>query len=425
MLKPFFGTATFRQSSVTFSATVINGLLGLAFFGLLAQVLGVANFGVFNVVVEVLALVAGVANLGTDTGLVNFISRYKLNHEKLQRFLKVGLFIKLLTSIFIIIAGYALAPFIALEIFQKAELIDGLRLAAFGVASSLLFSFTTSVLQGYQKFKIWGAIQIATNLLRLILLSLLGGSFVVNSINPELLNYSLLIYILMPAFGFFVGFLFISPSFLQVKGESKVLGEFLHYNKWIAAMAVISAISSRLDTFIAARVLEISAVGLYSAANRIAYVVPQIVTAVGTVVAPKMAAQTSLGAFLQYFKKVQIMVGGLCLLGLLAVPASVIFIPLIFGSEFMATIPIFWVLLVAMLIFLFSVPVHTAVIFYFSYSKLFFWTSIGHFILVITLGWYLVINYGAMGAAFAVLLGNLFNFLVPAIWLYEKVRTTK
>jgi len=413
MFKSFFATVTFRQSTLTFSATVVNGLLGLAFFGLLAKLLGVVNFGLFSVIIEVTALVSGIANLGTDTGLVNFISKYKSDPQKVNRFLKVGLFVKLAASLFIIVVGYLLSPFLAAEVFQKPELTFGLRLGMLGAATSLLFSFTTSVLQGYQKFKAWGGVQVITNLLRLILLFFLGSSL--------LLDSSLILYISMPLFGFFVGFFFISPGFLGVRKQNAVLKEFLHYNKWIAAMALISAFSSRLDIFISARILETSAVGLYAAANKVAYIVPQIVVAIGTVVAPKMAEQTSLKSFLSYFKKTQTMVTGLCLLGLLAIPASLFIFPVLFGTQFTPAIPIFWILLLGMLIFLFSVPVHTAVIYYFSYPKLFFLVAVGHIAMISTLGWYLIGRYGAMGAALAVLFGNLFNFIVPAAWLYRKV----
>ncbi|KKQ75700.1 MAG: hypothetical protein US96_C0006G0012 [Candidatus Woesebacteria bacterium GW2011_GWB1_38_5b] len=425
-LKTTFGSVTFRQSTVTFSATFLNGILGLAFFGLLAQVLGVAAFGLFSVTIEVLALVASIADLGTDTGLVKFIGKYRKNDPtEAQKYLKVGLLIKLLVSLVISIVGWFASPFLAEFVFQKPELTLGLRLAAIGVATSLLFTFMTAALQGFQYFKAWGGLQISTNLLRLLLLIVLGSLATVNFSEPDLLPQSLIIYISAPAFGFILGFFFISPSFMKVKGEYGIWKKFLHYNKWVAAFTLIAALSSRLDIFLAARILDVESIGLYAAASRLALVGPQIATAVGTVIAPKMAEQTTLSSFLHYFKKVQLMVAGLCVLGLCALPVSVVLLPIVFGVEFSASVPIFWVLLVAMLVFIFSVPVHAAVLYYFSNSKLFFWQAIGHFALIGVLGWYLLSGYGAIGIAFAVLCGATFNFIVPTVWLYRKVKVSK
>ena len=301
-LKTTFGSVTFRQSTVTFSATFLNGILGLAFFGLLAQVLGVAAFGLFSVTIEVLALVASIADLGTDTGLVKFIGKYRKNDPtEAQKYLKVGLLIKLLVSLVISIVGWFASPFLAEFVFQKPELTLGLRLAAIGVATSLLFTFMTAALQGFQYFKAWGGLQISTNLLRLLLLIVLGSLATVNFSEPDLLPQSLIIYISAPAFGFILGFFFISPSFMKVKGEYGIWKKFLHYNKWVAAFTLIAALSSRLDIFLAARILDVESIGLYAAASRLALVGPQIATAVGTVIAPKMAEQTTLSSFLHYF----------------------------------------------------------------------------------------------------------------------------
>lgn len=226
----------------------------------------------------------------------------------------------------------------------------------------------------------------------------------------------------MPMLGFVAG-LFILPYFLAVKHSKKVRKDFFHYNKWVAAMTAIAATSSRIDIFLTARLLPIDQVGIYSIAQQLTQVIPQIIAAFGTVIAPKMASMDTKVKLIAYLKKTQLLISGVVLLGFLGIPVAFLFFPLL-GAGYVASIPVFIVLLIAMLIFLFSVPIHNAIFYYYAYPRLFFWLAIGHFSIISTSGWYLISQYGAIGAAFAVLLGAIFNFIVPAIWVFRKFKQT-
>jgi O-antigen/teichoic acid export membrane protein len=166
-------------------------------------------------------------------------------------------------------------------------------------------------------------------------------------------------------------------------------------------------------------------VGIYSAANQVVMIVPQIVTAVGTVIAPKMAGMGSIGEFVKYLKKSQLMVLGISILGIFSIPVVTYLIPILFGAEYIASIPLFIVLLFAMLVFLISVPIHMSVFYYFSYPKLFFGLAILHFAIIAGVGWNLISIYGAMGAAVTVLVGQVVNFSVPAVWVLRKIRVSR
>lgn len=412
-----FATVTFRQSSITFTGTFINGVLGAVFYILTARFLGPASFGLLMVAITTLTLISDVGDLGTDTGLINFVSRYiKKKSEKAKRFLKLGLEIKLAVSVIVLLFGIFLAPQIAEAAFAKPELAVPLKIASVGVGTFLLFSFITSALQSLQKFWSWSLIQVGTNALRLILIILLFYFGIAN------LENTLMIYIIIPLLGFFVGIYLIKPDFLKVKNEFSVAKEFFKYNKWVAAFTLLAAFSSRLDTFISARLLSASDVGIYSAANQIVTIVPQIVAAIGTVIAPKMAEMGGIKSLTAYLKKTQLLVLVIAGFGLLSIPVVSYLIPLLFGAEYAASIPLFIILLFAMLIFLISVPFHQAVFYYFSYPKLFFWLSIVHLAIIAGLGWNLISIYGAMGAAVTVLAGQVINFIIPAVWVVKKIR---
>ncbi len=418
MLKSILSTATFRESQITIAGTLINGVLGALFYIALARFLGPADFGLLTITLTTLVLIADMADIGTNTGLIRFVSaNLAQGRDKAYRFLKLSLEIKLITWAISCLIIFLLAPFLATEVFRKEELILPLKLAAFGVGGALLFTFATSALQAYQKYFLWSVINILTNSLRLVLILILGYYLVLNVEN------SLLVYIFVPFFGFFVT-LFILPArkILASKNEFSLSKELFKYNIPVAIFTLVAAFSARLDTYLNAVLLSAREVGIYGAANQMVAVMPQLVAALGLVAAPKFSSFQNNKQMLTYFKKFQFFVSGLCLLGILTIPVSVFLIPALFGPQYNGAVLPFIFLFLAMIVFLFSIPVHHSVIFYFGRPDVFIWVSIGHLLIIGGLGYLLISNFGISGAAITVLIGTTFNFLYPLMWLLAKLK---
>lgn len=419
MWKSILQTATFRQSQITIVGTVVNGVLGALFYVFLARWLGPADFGLLVVSITTLTLLADMADLGTNTGLVRFVSSNAVkNYDQALKFLKLSLEIKLLVWLTVLVVGFFLSPFLASEIFKKTELVLPLRLSMVGVGGALLFSYVTSSLQSFQRFFAWSVINVATNLLRLGLILMLAFYQTLN------LTTGLISYIALPFLGFFLGLALLpTRAMLASSLEFSVSKQFFQYNVWVALFTVMAAISSRLDTFLNARLLSSYEVGIYGAANQLVQVVPQLVGALGVVAAPKFASFQSTKVMLTYFKKFQTLVLGLSLLGTLAIPVSFYVIPFVYGKDYAFAVLPFIILLLAMLTFLISVPIHSSIIFYFGKPQVFVWVAIGHLSIISILGYFMISNYGVVGAAITVLIGMLFNFFAPLIWFLSKVHS--
>lgn len=418
MLKKIIGTATFRQSQIAITGTLLNGALGALFYIALARFLGPADFGLLTIAITTLVLIADIADIGTNTGLIRFVSsNLAHNSEKAYRFLKLSLEVKLVAWGVSFLIIFLAAPFLAGQVFHKAELILPLKLTAFGIGGALLFSYATSALQAYQKYFRWSAVNILANFVRLVLILALGVYSILN------LENSLFVYLSLPFFGFFLT-LFILPSrkILSAKDEFKLAPQLFKYNIPVAIFNIIAAFSARLDTYLNAVLLSATQVGIYGAATQIVAVMPQLVSALGLVSAPKFASFQNNQQMLIYFKKFQIFVAGLCLLGIVALPVLVWLIPVLFGISYQEASTPFIFLFFAQLVFLFSIPVHHSVIFYFGRPDVFIWISAGHLILIAGLGFFLISNFGITGAAVTVLAGTTFNFLYPLIWLLKSLR---
>lgn len=420
-LMDILSTATIRQSSITFLGTVINGLLGAGFYILSARALGPANFGLLVVAITALTLVSEIANLGSDTGLVKFVGRYiKDQKEKAYRFLKLSLMVRFIVLLLLAFIGWFLSSFLANVIFEKPVLEFPLKLAFIGTGGMLLFSFSISYLQALQSFSLWSSLQIGTNMLRLLVI---GALIVYGNLN---INTGLAAYIALPFIGFAASFLFLPKGFLKTPQAFLVAGEYFHYSKWVALFSLLTAIYARLDIFISARLLPAAEVGFYAAATQLVAIVPQIVVAIGTVIAPKMASMRSKEELLVYLKKSQLFVVLLAVLGVISIPVVLYLIPVIYGASYTTAVPkLFIILFSAMLIFLISVPIHSSVLYYFSYPKLFVWVSAGQLAIIGILGWHLISLYGATGAAFTVLASAVFNFVIPFVWVLIKLKREK
>jgi O-antigen/teichoic acid export membrane protein len=412
---------TFRQSGITLFGTISNGILGFLFYSLMARFLGPSDFGLLTVTITTLTLLGDILDLGTNAGLVRFVSLHlSSDRTKAYQFLNASLTVKLMTWAVVLIVGFALAPFAATIIFQKPELEIPLRLSLIGVGGALLFSFTTASLQAFQKFSIWSGVNIISNALRLLLII---GLFSMHSLN---LYSGLVIYTGMMFFGFVVGLLTLpTRQFLQTKYNSEILMQMFRFNGVIAVFALIAAFSSRLDTFLGARILTTQELGLYGAATQLSSVVPQLVTALGVVVAPKFAQFTSYGEMVTYFKKVQLLVTSLSLIGLLGIPLAPIVLPLLFGETYAGAAAPFIILLLGMLVFLMSVPLHQAIFYYFAKPKLFIYLGLINLLVIAILGNYFIHTYRTNGAAMLVLLNNTINFLIPLLWFLGHHRKTK
>lgn len=410
-------TKTITHSSVTVLGTFINGVLGILFFVFLARNLGPENFGAVSIAIVILTMTADIADLGINTGLINFVSKHVFsNHNEALKFLKLGLTLKLISALTVLILGYIMAPVIAEYFFLKPSLTYFLRMSFIGAGGAMLFSFSTNSLQALQKYKSWAVLNILSNFLRLLMVILLSLVLILNPTN------ALAAYIIFPYFGFFVSLLFLPKKFLIVKEEKSVLKEFFHYNKWVAVSILIAAISSRLDSFFVARLLSIEQTGYYSVGVQLSSILPQFTYAIAAVVAPKIASYSNKEDLAVYLKKLQLFILGLAALGFLLSPVSFFILPLIYGEAYSLSVWPFLILFYSQLIFLLSIPSHQTIFYYYSNPRVFVLISVFISAVLLSSNLLLVPVYGIIGASFSVLIASIINFVIPAIYVLKRLK---
>lgn len=414
-LNQIFKSKTITHSAITVPATAINGILGLIFFLILARSLGPEKFGVISITILIMTLAADLADLGINTGLINFIGKnFRENRGLAYKFMKLGLKIKVVTWIVLAMLGILLSPLIAKYLFAKEELTFQIALAMFGVGGAMLFSFVTNSLQAMEKFVWWGIINIFSNGFRLLLTIILITFLTISTENATY------VYIAVPFMGFIIGMYLLPQKFLKVSGENSLLPDFFQYNKWVAIGFILAAIYSRLDSLFVTRLLSLKEVGWYSVATQLTGIMPQITYALAVVAAPKLASFSQKEQAVTYLKKLQLLVLTLAMLGLIVVPIAFYAIPYFYGPYYQNSIIPFVILFVGQLFWLLAIPAHQAIFYYFSMPKISTIVSIFQLILVAILGWILTVNFGIIGTSFAILLSGIFTFALSSAWVLYK-----
>lgn len=414
------GTKTLKHFLITSGGTAVNGLLGLLFYIVIARALGPASYGILAVAIAVITLLADVADFGVDTALLNFVSKYRHQEQnKTLKFIKLGLEIKILVWLVILLLGWFLTPWVASSLFLKPQLVGPLHLSLIGMGGAMIFSLATHVVQAYEKFWLWSFINIGLNSVRLLAVAVLIFTGTIS------LTSTLWVYLIFPFAGFFGAAIFL-PNFLKAKKELEISQEFFHYSKWVALIGILAATSGRLDTFISTRLLSVDQVGLYSAAVQLSAVLPQLVFALATVVAPKLASLDSNEKAITYLKKTQLLVTAMFFVGALLSPLSIFIIPAIYGTAYTASVTPFIILFFAQLIFLLSLPTHQAIYYYFSKPNVISLVTVGQLVITGVAGWFLISSFGILGAALTALVNNLFGLIFPGLWvIYQFKRSLR
>jgi O-antigen/teichoic acid export membrane protein len=413
-VKKIFLTATVRHSSITLVSTVINGILGAAFYFLLAKFLGSSDFGIFTVFTASIALVTGIIDLGSDQGIIRFIPKYAAKPDIQKKLIKLSLGVKLVSGLIVVFLAMAFSGKISILIFGKPELSLIIILIGLGVLTQILFSFSTSLSQAFEKYILWGGLFVGTNLIRLIILLVL---FQFQSLNV----YSVgAFYLLLPFIGFMFSFAFLDKTFLKARDTLSYLPELFTFNKWVTAFVIIATIGSRLEIYFTARYLSLSSLGIYGLAQQVAQILPQLTSAIGAVTSPKFASLNTPEKNINYTAK-SVGFSSILAIGssfLLALIAKVVFN--FAGQDFnLAFLPCL-VLLLAMVIFFVTAPIRDSIIYYSSKPKFFFFVGLVHAALVSILSMLLIPKFDILGTSLVVLFGQVFIAII-SIWYFLKV----
>lgn len=369
---------------------VFSTLLSAATIFLLARWLGPGGFGLYAASLAIAVIVTDSLELAISGSVVNFGAK---NNASSQKLIKLGLILKLTLGLGLGILVAVLAKPVSGWI--NPDLNQPLYLVALIIPLNFLMRFPRSVLQSKRRFWADSSLEVITSLGRF--LSVVG--FYASGLLTVMTG--LWAYLAGAAVALVIGSALISWEFLRERINRETKRHFFQFQKWLTIGFILAAIHGRIDTTILLKLAGPEATGVYQAAFRFFMPVMQLAAAFSLVFAPRFASFVTLKEAQIYLKKAAKLTGLLGLGVLLMIPLAPWLVGLIFGSAYAGAVLPVRILALGFALFVVMAPFTAYLIYSVNRTRIFALINFVQLGLVLILNYWLIPNFGAVGAAAA------------------------
>lgn len=393
-IKAVFSAQTTRDTLISFIGLGTIAVVGMIFTVITARALGPTLFGVFSALNALVTLLSSMGDLGLSSALVNFIPKLA---DRRNVIISTVFWIQITASVILalaltamglkpdlIIPGSKAVHFVIIGVLTGLYVLQGLALGIFNSEKKFV---QASFLQGFDS---------------VVKLGLVAALFFGKNLNIELaLLANVASCFLSVIYGFGRELKNIRPIFPKAQ-----VMEIFHFAKWIALSRTFSVMISRIDIILLNLLAGGFQAGIFSAASRIALLFALLVSSIGSVIAPRLSAFVRKEDIKRYIKKVALMVGAISIFMIGTIIFADPLVRTIFGEKYIAAIPVFRALTLAMIPFLLSVITSQPLIYSFNQPKFFSRVTILQVIILIILDLLLIPRYGALGPTISLGIAN-------------------
>ena len=319
----------------------------------LAHALGPAEYGRYATGLAIVLLIDGMLGAPFDTAAMRFGALYRDDPARVDRFLSGAFLLKLLLGgVLLLAAIVGGAPLAGWMVGDPG----GARLLAISCTAALgllAMRGTACALQlglRFDRFAWLDVAQAVSRLLVVLALVYLGTHGAETYLGA---------YGIVTAMAFFAGLVWIPQPYLRTRWPAAAdLRALVEFGSVSTAGAVLGALTARADVLFLAARSPAAEVGHYGAAAQLAMALTLLASFMGVVLQPRVIplAQTGgLPRVLGWNVLLAVALGGpLLAIGIWAAP---VLVPVLFGTGFADTVPIFRVLLLGTFLDFLSLPV--------------------------------------------------------------------
>jgi O-antigen/teichoic acid export membrane protein len=388
-------TDTGRSVAITLATNIALALLGAATGVLAARILGPTGRGDLAAIQTFPTLLAITAMLGLPEALVFFTARHP---ERSGRFLGTAMTVALLASVVGVVVGYVAMPTVLAA--QRQSIVESARLYLLIIPIFALAGLPYHPLRGRGHFGWWNALRLAPGV---CWLAILLGAWIFHVSSPRTLANAFLLA--LAGTGLIVALVvrrLIRPSYAP---DRRLARPLLRFGLPAVVTTFPQALNLRLDQLLMGAILAANLLGLYAAAVAWSAVTAPILSAVGTVVFPRIAQEEDHANRTDVLARSARLSVLICVLTVpLLLVATPVAMTLLFGDRFAAAVPAALVLVVATTIFSFAYVIEEALRGLGRPLDPLRAQLLGAVVTVISLA-FLLNRFGIMGAAVASLLG--------------------
>jgi O-antigen/teichoic acid export membrane protein len=401
-----------RQLAYIYSSRVVTAAMGFFASWLVANSLGVANFGLFTIASVIMGIAGTVIEIGLTTTMIRKLSYHLVQNDDESA---VGIFrsvyyLRLAISGSFMVLAYFGAPYLAVHVYGNPVLSTPLKLAGLGAFLFNVSYHTEAVLRAYEKFKQMAVINVAASFGRVVLLVIVWRAATLD------INNTMAINLAQTFIGFFIMSLVIPRKYYTRKLSTRYpLGEVLRYSGWLFAFNLLFMLFDRLDVLMLGYFKQPTDVGNYGVAYMLVRPIEMVPETLNVVLLPKVAKFTKKSQVFRYFRdtlKVTAFVGVLCFfLIIFARPIISTFFP-----KFTQAVSLFQILVGAFILLTVINPINLVG---HSLNKPQLFTMMAGINLVLNFAGNLIFipPYGAAGAAWVTLVSRILGGVIGIVIL--------
>ncbi len=401
---------TTRDTLISFTGLGTIAVVGMVFTVIIARALGPTLFGLFSALNALVTLLSSMGDLGISSALVNFIPKLADRRNIListafwfQITVSVILALALIavgTNPGLVVPGSKAVHFVIIGTLTGFYILQGFALGIFNAEKKF---FQASFIQGFDST---------------VKLAIVAGLFYTKNLNIELaLLANVISCFLSLIYGFSGEFKNIRPIFPRAQ-----MAEILKFSKWVALSRLFSVMISRVDILLLNLMVGGFEAGIFAAASRITLLFALLVSSLGAVTSPRFSAFKHHHEIIAYLKKVSLLVVGVSIFMLFTMLIADPLVRIVFGEKFIASVPIFQALTVAMIPFLFTVVTVPPLLYSFNQPQFLAKITIIQTVVLVGLDIILIPTYHAFGPAISLAVSNLIVFSASAFKLYSLLR---
>lgn len=406
-----------KDTSVVLFGNLISSTLAVVFTILAARFLGPENWGIIAAIGSLVTIFVAIGDLGLTAALFRFVSKKWTEGKKsdVASIIKTVWTLRIISALLFSTVLLIFAKSLTEALLKTGEAIF-IVLTAVGFLGALFIDFQIASSEAKQEWKKAAVFISLTNLLRVLLLFLIGFG------NLTLVNVAF-IFTGSSILAYFLSLLWQKTPVGLMPEWRKTVWELLPFSGFMGINRMASSFASRIDVLLLIQMAGAYEAGIYGAANRLAIGVPLILASFATVLAPKFASLTDDDQS-QFFKRslgLSIVITAGLIFGIFMAPAVVS----LFGPAYSQSVSVLQLLFLSFVPASISVPAVNFVIYGMRKPQIVTFLSLVQLPLIVILNLLLIPKFGVVAPAFVLAVANTLTAVVcfaVSLWVLGRKR---
>jgi O-antigen/teichoic acid export membrane protein len=391
--------------------------VGFATTLLLIRLLEPATYGRVATVLTMITIAATFMDFGSSVSLVRFGPHFleRGETEKVGAVFKSVLLLRLAVAAGLGAAVWALRHPIARLTLGSESNADLLVLSFFGALFYALLLYVSSSLQTWQRFGRYTLLNLGDALLKL---GIIGALLLLGYRNlPAVVH----VYVWVPLLVVVFGVRWIPQNFLRARVSREMTVALFHYSKWNMIANFCMLLYGNMDVLLLAGMRDPVTVAVFSSAMRIAGVFGLVSQSLATVLLPFLSRLQTEAEIFHHLRRAFAMATAVALGLLFVLPVSHSLVTLLAGDRYGASVPVFRILFLDVIVILVTTPL-LMLVYAVNRPDIYTYAAIFQLAANILGDLALIPRFGAAGAAWVTLIVRIVTVSGMAVWAIRAYR---